>query len=160
MGYSQFINVDGGSGTDSLRALRALRALRPLRTVSQVKSLRTVANSFVNAVPMLLSVVGVLFFYIVVFAICGMSVFMEGMHHRCGEEDGFPLELESFGCNGAGGRTCPDGLICLGDFAEPLVKDARMLTPETYPGFDNFFKSFITIFIATTLEGWQDIMYR
>jgi len=36
VGYSQFINVDGGSGTDSLRALRALRALRPLRTVSQV----------------------------------------------------------------------------------------------------------------------------
>jgi hypothetical protein len=123
VGYSQFINVDGGSGTDSLRALRALRALRPLRTVSQVgghaanqlsratlaegpgrrwkrvalmgsaargrfssqaggmwpismtrrlafdwlqvKSLRTIANSFVDAVPMLMSVVGVLFFYMV-----------------------------------------------------------------------------------------------
>jgi len=31
----------------------------------QVKSLRTIANSFVDAVPMLMSVVGVLFFYMV-----------------------------------------------------------------------------------------------
>lgn len=32
---------------------------------------------------MLLSVVGVLFFYLVVSAICGLSLFMEGIHHRC-----------------------------------------------------------------------------
>jgi hypothetical protein len=97
----------------------------------------------------------------VVFAICGMSVFMEGMHHRCGDPDSrYPMEIEPFGCNGAGGRTCPEGLICLGDFAEPLVHHPGLLQPESYPGFDNFFKSFMTVFICTTLEGWQDIMYR
>jgi hypothetical protein len=50
--------------------------------VGQVKSLRTIANSFVDAMPMLMSVIGVLFFYLVVFAICGMALFMDGMHYR------------------------------------------------------------------------------
>jgi hypothetical protein len=81
IGYSAFLGTSS-SGAGGLRALRAMRALRPLRTVGQVKSLRTIANSFVDAMPMLMSVIGVLFFYLVVFAICGMALFMDGMHHR------------------------------------------------------------------------------
>eukprot|EP00959_Pyramimonas_sp_CCMP1952_P316430 6622978-Pyramimonas_sp.AAC.1 len=55
VGYSSFV---GSSGAGGLRALRAMRALRPLRTVGQVKSLRTIANSFVDAMPLLMSVIG------------------------------------------------------------------------------------------------------
>ena len=40
------------------------------------------------------------------------------------------------------------------------LADGYSILPETYPAFDNFFKSFLTVFVATTLEGWQDIMYR
>ena len=51
-----------------------------------MKSLRQIANSFVEAMPMLLSVVGVLFFYLVVCAICGLSIFMEGIHRRYAQQ--------------------------------------------------------------------------
>lgn len=79
---------------------------------------------------------------------------------RCGDEEfRIPREGEAFGCNyGGGGRICPDATpVCLN---HEKVAEGYKLRPETWPGFDNFFQSFITVFISTTLEGWQDIMYR
>lgn len=60
-GYTQFLPL-GGSGASGIRALRAMRALRPLRTITQFASLRSIVVCFMEAVPLLVSVVGMLFF--------------------------------------------------------------------------------------------------
>ena len=61
-GYSGFLSTGGGEGENTgggLRALRAMRALRPLRTITRFESLRSVVVCFIEAVPLLVSVVGV-----------------------------------------------------------------------------------------------------
>jgi hypothetical protein len=56
-GYSAFLPV-GESGTGGLKALRALRALRPLRTITRFEALRSVVVCLIEALPLLVSVVG------------------------------------------------------------------------------------------------------
>eukprot|EP00854_Cymbomonas_tetramitiformis_P005080 gene5080-6184_t len=155
LGYSDLIIPNSGAG--GLRALRALRALRPLRTVAKVESLRQVADSFVEALPMLLSVVGVLLIYLVLFGICGLHMFMEAWHYKCvSEETLLPSESDEFGCGGE--RDCKGGEFCA--LTESEMADGYDPLPEALPGFDNFVLSLLTVFVATTLEGWQDMMYR
>eukprot|EP00854_Cymbomonas_tetramitiformis_P018035 gene18035-21479_t len=154
MGYSSLLGTS--SGVNGLRALRALRALRPLRTVSRVPSLRAIADSFVNAVPLLLSVMSILFFYHVLFAIAGLNLFMKALHNRCVDSSGVPNDDDSFGCGGA--HTCTaEGSFC-GD--EDDLADGHGILPPGIPAFDNFLKSILTVFVGTTLEGWPTMMYR
>jgi hypothetical protein len=77
-GYSGFL---GGGGGD-LRALRAMRALRPLRTITRFESLRSVVVCLVEAVPLLVSVVGLVLFFAFIFAIAGQQLFMVGLGLR------------------------------------------------------------------------------
>eukprot|EP00854_Cymbomonas_tetramitiformis_P010393 gene10393-12292_t len=157
VGHTAWFKFSGSSGVSGLRALRALRALRPLRTVVRVPALRQIASSFAEALPLLLSVVGVLLFYMVVFAIFGLALFMDPLHHRCIDEARIPVEPASFGC-GNQGRQCPSGLRCA--FHDVEFAEGYKAIPEEVAGFDNFMLSLLTVFITTTLEGWHDLMYR
>jgi hypothetical protein len=77
-GYSGFLGGGGESTGGGLRALRAMRALRPLRTITRFESLRSVVVCFIEAVPLLVSVVGLVFFFTFIFAIAGQQLFMVG----------------------------------------------------------------------------------
>jgi hypothetical protein len=81
----QRYNTGGG-----LRALRAMRALRPLRTITRFESLRSVVVCFVEAVPLLLSVVGLVFFFTFLFAIAGQQLFVVG-RCRLNQVDPYPI---------------------------------------------------------------------
>eukprot|EP00854_Cymbomonas_tetramitiformis_P007283 gene7283-8672_t len=152
IGYSSYM---GSSGISGLRALRALRALRPLRTVSRVPSLRSIADSFVNAVPMLLSVMSILFAYMVIFAIAGLNLMMGKYDYRCVNDENLPEEGDEYGCGGE--RSCPSEYS---ECAKGGQIDGYKGLPQSNPGFDSFFKSLLSVFIVVTLETWPTIMFR
>jgi hypothetical protein len=60
--------------TGFLRALRALRALRPLRTITRFESLRAVVVCFMEAVPLLGAVAGVLLSFLFLYAVAAVQV--------------------------------------------------------------------------------------
>lgn len=158
-----------------LRALRALRALRPLRTLSRVPSLRLIANGLVEAVPMLLSVMSIVLFYGVVFAIAGLNLFKESLHRRClidsGNDEGlpewaralpitYPSESLLYGCGDSlGARRCFDAsAVCAG--GDAVEAGGYETLPEGWPSFDNFLTSLLSVFVVTTLSQWNVMMYR
>ena len=142
----------GDSG--GIRALRSMRALRPLRTITRIHALRSIVACFMEAVPLLVSVVVMLFFTMFLFAIVGMQVFPNAYHFACANDvtqevntsGGSPDE---FGCGGA--RRCPTGYTCT-VFKEGTNVDSA--------GFDNIFLSMLTVFQCTTIAGWSFVMYR
>ena len=58
-----------------LRALRLLRVLRPLRILSRLASMRLIMSSLIKSIPSVLNTAGVVFVFMVVFAILGMQLF-------------------------------------------------------------------------------------
>ena len=68
----------------ALKALRALRGLRPLRMITRNEELRLVVNSMLASVPALANVLLVLFLFILIFSIMGVS-FFKGMFGFCTE---------------------------------------------------------------------------
>ena len=168
--------ADSGDGDNSgLRALRALRALRPLRTITRFQSLRSVVVCFIEAVPLLVSVVGFVVFFTFLFAIAGHQLFQEAYHQRCEDPStGVPETWnDAFGCdsidnpqitgsNPAGsergsGRTCPP----FDELGNPLecvyVHSGR---GNSVAGYDNVAAGMLTVFQCTTLAGWAQVMYR
>jgi hypothetical protein len=92
---------DDAAASGGLRALRALRALRPLRTITRFESLRSVVVCFVEAVPLLVSVVGLVVFFAFTFAVAGQRLFREAYHLRCVDPATGAPESETsdeFGC--------------------------------------------------------------
>ena len=175
-------NSDGDSNSDAtqtsaFRALRALRALRPLRTITRFESLRSVVVCFVEAVPLLVSVCGLVCFFAFVFAVAGQHLFLEAYHQRCEDPNtGVPefRENDEFGCAIGGragvaryGRVCPsrDGRVSSGsDESNALTNLACVVTDSgrghSVAGYDNVGLGMLTVFQCTTLAGWAQVMYR
>lgn len=105
---------DDAAASGGLRALRALRALRPLRTITRFESLRSVVVCFVEAVPLLVSVVGLVVFFAFTFAVAGQRLFREAYHLRCVDPATGAPESETsdeFGCAAPVGRWDDDAGI-------------------------------------------------
>ena len=69
-----------------------------------------------QALPLLVSVVGLLIFFLFLFAIAGIQMFMEVYHRACVDSGTGQVEIgkgnsaDEFGCGGM--RRCPDGYTC------------------------------------------------
>jgi Ion transport protein len=115
-GYTQFLPTGGtSSSTSGIRALRAMRALRPLRTIMRFSSLRSIVVCFIEAVPLLMSVIALLFFMLFLFAIAGMQLFQDSYHRSCVNTSTGQLEPSQSGQHdtyGCGWRKCPEGFQC------------------------------------------------
>ena len=168
VGYSGLLTPgepEEGDASGGMRALRALRALRPLRTITRFESLRSVVVCFIEAVPLLVSVVGLVFFFTFLFAVTGMQIFQEAYHRRCqvaatGEPETW---MDEWGCdpNRASGlwdgRQCPAST----DSGEPLeCVELESWRGNSVAGFDNAALGMLTVFQCTTLAGWAQVMYR
>lgn len=152
-GYTQFIPTGSSAGAGGLRALRAVRALRPLRTITRFSSLRAVVVCFLEAVPLLMSLVVFLLFMFFLFAIAGMVLFQEAYHRACINDSSGALESagpDSTGEFSCGARDCPDGFTC--------TYQAHIDVPT--PGFDNIALAMLSVFQCTTISGWSYVMYR
>lgn len=152
-GYTQFIPSGSTAGAGGLRALRAVRALRPLRTITRFSSLRAVVVCFLEAVPLLMSLVVFLLFMFFLFAIAGMVLFQEAYHRACVDDTTGALEAggpDSTGEFSCGARECPSGFTC--------TYKAYIDVPT--PGFDNIALAMLSVFQCTTISGWSYVMYR
>ncbi|GAB4819675.1 hypothetical protein N2152v2_006721 [Parachlorella kessleri] len=151
VGYTDFI-PSGSNQAGGVRALRALRALRPLRTITRFESLRSIVVCFLEAVPLLISVVQLLVFFTVLAAITGTLLFMDSFHQACfddmtGTQETNDGGLYDYGC---GSRYCPANFTCLAYEPEPPLSSA---------GFGNVGESMLSTFQVITMSSWAFIMY-
>ncbi|GIL57898.1 hypothetical protein Vafri_13128 [Volvox africanus] len=148
-GYTVF--VPGNSS--AVNAIRALRALRPLRTITRFESLRGVIVCFLEAIPLLASVGGLLFFFIFIYAVAAVQLFPKTYHFVCLDPFGVPLHTgddpDMFGCGGSG--HCPANYTCKLLHKQYTVNVA---------GFDNTGMAMLSVWQALTLTGWVFMMYR
>ena len=116
-------------------------------------ALRSIVVCFLEAVPLLVSVVGMLVFFLFIFAVTGTELFAGDYHRVCVDDaTGRPEASATYdGEFGCGARRCPAGFAC-----------ARVEGAGGAPsaGFDNVGFALLTVFQAMTLSGWSFIMYR
>eukprot|EP00775_Hariotina_reticulata_P006841 gene6841-7059_t len=136
-GYTTFIPVSGagGAGLSGINALRAMRALRPLRTITRFRALRSIVVCFLEAVPLLVSVAAMLFFFLFIFAVAGTELFSAAYHWTC--------------LNPATNRT---------ENQDADLFDSNQATQIA--GFDNVGLAMLSVFQAMTLSNWSFSMYR
>lgn len=60
-----------------------MRALRPLRTITRFESLRSVVICFMEAVPLLGAVAGVLVVFLYLYAVAAVQMFTDVYHNIC-----------------------------------------------------------------------------
>ncbi|KAG2448926.1 hypothetical protein HYH02_006274 [Chlamydomonas schloesseri] len=148
-GYTVF--VPGNSS--AVNAIRALRALRPLRTITRFESLRGVIVCFLEAIPLLASVGGLLIFFVFLYAVAAVQLFPKTFHNTCLNPEGVPLNMgedpDMFGCSGRG--QCPANYTCT------LLEHQHVVNVA---GFDNTGLAMLSVWQALTLTGWVFMMYR
>eukprot|EP00198_Chlamydomonas_reinhardtii_P001158 XP_001690493.1 voltage-gated Ca2+ channel, alpha subunit [Chlamydomonas reinhardtii] len=148
-GYTVF--VPGNSS--AVNAIRALRALRPLRTITRFESLRGVIVCFLEAIPLLASVGGLLIFFVFMYAVAAVQLFPKTYHNTCLDPEGVPLNMgedpDMFGCGGRG--HCPANYTCM------LLEHQHTVNVA---GFDNAGLAMLSVWQALTLTGWVFMMYR
>lgn len=89
-----------------MQALRALRALRPLRTINRFDNLRAVVVAFVDALPMLGSVVLLTVVALSLWALMSMQLFIGMYHTACREDSTGLLEVTDTSEFSCGARRC------------------------------------------------------
>lgn len=145
-GLISIIWLDGES---NLAVLRGIRALRPLRSVKYITGLKLITSALIRSVPMLLSTLVVVGFYLLVFGIVGVELFKGVLKKQCVDSSGVvPLDLQGRTCGGS--FSCPSGLTC--KKLEDNVNGDNL-------NFDSFPQALNAIFQCITLEGWSPFMY-
>jgi hypothetical protein len=89
-----------------VQALRALRAVRPLRTINRMENLRAIVVAFLEALPMLGSVVLLTVLALSLWALVSMQLFMGMYHTACREDSTGKLEVTRTAEFSCGARRC------------------------------------------------------
>ena len=71
----------------NMSAIRSVRALRPLRALKRVPGMPVLVGSILQSLPPLGTVVGLTFFFFIVFGIVGVELFKGVLHYRCADPD-------------------------------------------------------------------------
>lgn len=153
-----------GDGIGGIRALRGFRILRPLRLISTIESLQIVLNSLLRAIPKLFNVFLLFAFFLVMFAILGLQFYRTTSSQMCfdvstddwGVVSYTVVEDSACSITEGSGRQCPDEQVCLRSTDEYHREPPRNYGMNS---FANAGTSVMTVFVATTLEGWTDVMY-
>jgi hypothetical protein len=123
----------GSESGDSLRVLRVLRVLRPLRVIKNVPSLKLVIDATLVSLPSILTVCALGVVIMIILGVLGMTLF-KGQYYSCTVKtnDGGTKAT----CEAAGGEWL-----------------------NTAINFDNIGQASVAIFIISTGDNWQDIMW-
>lgn len=157
MGWVSFIleRVMEGKKIAGISGLRAFRILRPLKTVKSIKGLKRLVIALLGSISKLSDTAIVLFFFFLLFAVGGVSLWQGLLLKRCmsvnygyfvsltGDEGmcSFDSDCEAYNSNG-------DRYICAKGYRNPNFG---------ITSFDNTLVGFMTCFIIATLEGWSEI---
>ena len=131
-----FTHIFGGALKD-LKSLRLLRAMRPLRSIHRLPALRLVINAVIASVPAISHVCLLGVGLMTVLSIMGMELFQGKMWYCTwlpAEHAGVAANREQ--CAALGGTWRNNKF-----------------------NFDNFGEAMMSVFIISTGDNWQDIMY-
>ena len=170
---SSIINLFPQINTN-LFALRTFRLLRPLKTMSFLPHMRTFISVLINSLIDVGTVFLLLLFFIIIFAIFGLSFWNEKFEYRC-RINKYPihgiLEInQKYFYNLCGGEMQCDNCLSVMKFKRNknyFISDAydfkNELNYEEFnyglTTFNNIFWSLLTVFQVLTCEGWNNIMY-
>jgi len=124
-------NFGGGIGR-VLKAFRVLRVLRPLRMIKTVPSLKLVIDATLVSLPSIMTVCALGFIIMIILGVLGITLF-KGLFWSCSLEEPPATKTE---CEAAGGEW------------------------QNAPfNFDNIGHASVAVFIISTGDNWQDLMW-
>ena len=171
-----------------LKSLRILRVLRPLRLLARDPGMRLIITALVKVMPSVTEVFGVLLAVMMVFAILSLQLFSDSFgscsddsyttRESCLAAAGAARRLE-LGAGAEGPWLPPasldlarldlgsrrelkgghDSNIGATDFATSDSTMAPWLNPA-FGSFDSFGSAMLLLYIMSTGDGWEDVMYQ
>eukprot|EP00656_Telonema_subtile_P000441 TRINITY_DN10202_c0_g1_i1.p1 TRINITY_DN10202_c0_g1~~TRINITY_DN10202_c0_g1_i1.p1 ORF type:complete len:1644 (+),score=363.32 TRINITY_DN10202_c0_g1_i1:42-4973(+) len=147
-GYIGFI-----PGVGELTFFRVLRIVRPLRIVGRLKGMKVILQTINASLRPLFDTLLLSCLLFFIFGIVGLQLFQGALNRRCFTGDaasGYTLDTTiSRLCGGE--YSCPDTHTCIYSDQTPNF---------SITNFNNIPDTFLTIFVAITLEGWTDVLYQ
>ncbi|KAI8600684.1 Ion transport protein-domain-containing protein [Dissophora ornata] len=158
---------------------KAISALRPLRLLSLTEGTSTIIDSLSMSAPLLLTILGFIFFFFMILSLIGVLVFQGALSRRCAipqdDDPRVPVSPEVI-CGGYYSNGTIMGIVNYigqgdGDDSSPrtssmICQDGQicMQFPNYNPSlglvsFDNLFFSLLTVFTISSMEGWTDVEY-
>ncbi|KAI8993323.1 Ion transport protein-domain-containing protein [Pilobolus umbonatus] len=160
-----------------LSLFKTLSAIRPLRLLSLLPGTFMILKSLETSWELLLAITGLIFFFLLIFALLGLISFQGVFSRRCyyTDENNIlqlvepasycsghmnsstligPYNIET-GINaypGKLGNICTLGQICM--------EDPSNNPDYGFVNFDMIFSAFLSVFTFVSLELWTDLMYR
>ena len=142
----------------ALRSLRLLRALRPLRSVHKLPSLKLVINAVIASVPAISHVCLLGLGLGTVLSIMGMELF-QGKMWYCAEVPSYDACVSA----ATNASVALDTAAVSGALGGGLDRAACAAAGGTWRNnkfnFDNFAEAMVSVFVISTGDNWQDIMY-
>ena len=123
----------GGGLGGNLKVFRVLRVLRPLRVIKNVPSLKLVIDATLVSLPSILTVCALGLVTFLILGVLGMALF-RGAFREC---------------------TVPNAG---GDAASCAALGGEFVNAPLH--FDNIGQAVVAVFVISTGDNWQDIMYR
>ncbi|KAG0369918.1 calcium channel protein [Gamsiella multidivaricata] len=168
------------TGVQNVYVFKAISALRPLRLLSLTEGTSTIIDSLSISAPLLLTILGFIFFFFFILSLIGLLVFQGALSRRCSIQQPdnpsvwVPVSPEVI-CGGYYSNGTIMGIVNYigqGDGDDSSPRTTAMICPEgqicmQFPdynplnliSFDNFLFSLLTVFTVSSMEGWTDVQY-
>ena len=157
-----------------LTGLRAFRLLRPLKAVQAFPAVRILIQSILSAIPKLLNIFVLYFFFILIMGIIAVQQWQGLFRWRCVynedvffDKDGVPQVLDADTATlqpDDGDRICSRNInLDIGGHYCNWNYTCALFDRNPHFGklsFDNMAVAFLTLFVGLTLEGWTETMYN
>ena len=144
----------------ALRSLRLLRVLRPLRSVHKLPSLKLVINAVIASVPAISHVCLLGLGLGTVLSIMGMELF-QGKMWYCSSVPSYDAYVEAYAATN--NSVALETAAVSGALGGGLDRAACAAAGGTWRNnkfnFDNFAEAMVSVFVISTGDNWQDIMY-
>ena len=149
-----------GNTFKSFKVLRVVRALRPLRVIRRHPNLRVAVLGLIASVPAIINVMPLLFFWYVIYAMLGVSIF-KGMMYSCYNPNDQSFTGVAYS---QGGPLWEPSMSLAGPNAVPTIVecvaagDGDAVWKQKPYSFNNIFTGGLTLWEMGTTEGWMDVM--
>ncbi|KAG0004465.1 calcium channel protein [Entomortierella chlamydospora] len=169
------------TGVQELYIFKAISSLRPLRLLSLTEGTSTIIDSLSMSAPVLLTILGFIFFFFLILSLIGLLLFQGALSRRCAiQQDGNPVDWVPVSPEAVCGGYYSDGKILgivgyigQGDGDDSSPRYSANICPEgqfcvqfkdynptsNLISFDNIFYSLLTVFTVSSMEGWTDVEY-
>ena len=150
--------AEGIPALQPLKSLRILRVLRPLRLLARDPGMRLIIELLFKVMPSVSNVFGVMLAIQTVFAILGLQLFM-GSFGSCTDAS-ITVASECVDPD-AGGLGVAHRMLKGGHGGSNVGSNQGTLwLNPSFGSFDSFGSAMLLLYIMSTGDGWEDIMYQ